>query len=323
MKGMAASLSNSMGGLVVRAALAKNGMQLWPKIGKIVFLGTPHYGSAAIAGYLKNHLWGFETMALLGLYLSRKTLRSLRGVISLLPAPRGIYPGTRPSDPHLWISGDPNDKYNHPCANFDFYHVDEWKLTLTDDEATTFQGALDGAAAFHRDMYESHMKLEQDWRDQMMIIAGVGYQTLFRMQYETGISWQNMAKITHRVQDNPHREGDGRVPLASAALDNVSIRYVHGVHGELTNIPAVYKDVFRCLKNQPMQLPHTEREALSEHLAGGDEVKEPHLTGSVLASRSGDDPGLWNPEVAPDRLAALLADLESEHLPTFTRVRLL
>jgi pimeloyl-ACP methyl ester carboxylesterase len=91
-------VAHSMGGLVARAALMKHGATLWPKLGKIVFLGTPHYGAVAIAGYLKNHLWGFETMALLGYYLSRRTLRSLWGVISLLPAPRGIYPGTRAND---------------------------------------------------------------------------------------------------------------------------------------------------------------------------------------------------------------------------------
>jgi pimeloyl-ACP methyl ester carboxylesterase len=89
-------VAHSMGGLMVRAALMEYGAELWPKIGKIVFIATPHYGATAIAGYLKNHLWGFELMAVLGAYLTRPTLRSLWGVLSLLPAPRGIYPGTRP-----------------------------------------------------------------------------------------------------------------------------------------------------------------------------------------------------------------------------------
>src|SRR5262249_26816570 len=92
-------VAHSMGGLMIRATLMEHGDELWPKIGKIVFIGTPHYGAPAIAGYLKNHLWGFDLMAVLGMYLGRETLRSMWGVLSLLPAPRGIYPGTRPKDP--------------------------------------------------------------------------------------------------------------------------------------------------------------------------------------------------------------------------------
>jgi pimeloyl-ACP methyl ester carboxylesterase len=114
-------VGHSMGGLMVRATLMQHGAELWPKIGKIVFIGTPHYGATAIAGYLKNHLWGFELMALLGQYLSRATLRSLWGVLSLLPAPRGIYPGTRATDTNPWQSQNPGDPYIHPCANFDLY----------------------------------------------------------------------------------------------------------------------------------------------------------------------------------------------------------
>lgn len=66
-----------MGGLVVRATLLQHGAELWPRVGRMEFIATPHYGAAAIADYLKNHFWGTELMALLGLYLSRETLRSL------------------------------------------------------------------------------------------------------------------------------------------------------------------------------------------------------------------------------------------------------
>ena len=43
-------VGHSMGGLMVRASLMQHGPELWPKIGKIVFIGTPHYGATAIAG---------------------------------------------------------------------------------------------------------------------------------------------------------------------------------------------------------------------------------------------------------------------------------
>ena len=54
-------VAHSMGGLMVRATLKEFGDELWPALGRIAFLGTPHYGAASIAGYLKNHLWGWRS----------------------------------------------------------------------------------------------------------------------------------------------------------------------------------------------------------------------------------------------------------------------
>ena len=82
-------IGHSMGGLMIRTALMLHGDELWPKVGRIVFIATPHYGSPSIAGYLKNHLWGFEQLALVGAFISRETFRSLWGVLSLMPAPAG------------------------------------------------------------------------------------------------------------------------------------------------------------------------------------------------------------------------------------------
>src|SRR6185369_13911896 len=61
--------------------------------------------------------------------------------------------------------------------------------------------------------------------------------------------WEEMHKETGRVLKDPHREGDGRVPLASALLENIGdIRYVNGIHGELPMLPPVYEHIFRWLK---------------------------------------------------------------------------
>jgi pimeloyl-ACP methyl ester carboxylesterase len=178
-------VAHSMGGLMVRAALLEHGDELWPLLGRIVFLGTPHFGSPAIAGYLKNHLWGRELLAVLGLYLSRETFRSLWGVIGLLPAPRGIYPGTRASDPSLWPSSDPKDKYLHPCANFDLYSAEAWQLDLDGKATSQLQAVLDSAADTHQRMFAAHQALEWDQLDRMLVIAGVGYRTLFRLAYRS------------------------------------------------------------------------------------------------------------------------------------------
>jgi hypothetical protein len=336
---------------VVRAALRLYGQELWPKLGRIVFIATPHYGAPAIAGYLKNHLWGWEMLAALAFYLSEKTFRSLWGVLDLLPAPCGVYPGTRQGDPTPF-GATSDDPYVRPCANFDLYRVDSWKLYPSPEaqaslepvmegkqaewaeaqqrlaeERDGLQEALDAAAAFHRDNWNAHKALKQDYRDRMAVIAGVGYKTLFRLAYRTNFwGWEKMDKEFSRIPDNPHRDGDGRVPVASAALEYVGeIRYVKGMHHGLPNIPAVYDDVFRWLKGEPMQLPRKPAQALATHLAGPEGGSEaPHLDGIAPESSSPDDPGYWHlAPPSPEHMAELRCRIEARQVPEFTRVRLL
>jgi pimeloyl-ACP methyl ester carboxylesterase len=318
-------VAHSMGGLLVRAALMEHGKDLWSKTGRIVFVGTPHYGSPSIAGYLKNHLWGFDLMGLLGKYLSPETFRSMWGVVGMLPAPLGTYPGTR--NGQGWKPDDPREAYPHPCANFDMYQAAAWKLTLSSGQQTALQRVLEGAAAFHRQMYESHQALDQQLRDRMLVIAGVGYKTLFRLAYRPGFFglWEHTDKITSRVKGDEHREGDGRVPLASAALENVATRYVKGVHGGLTNIPQVYHDVFGWLNEDTIYLPDDVSGALAGHLSAGDDQSEaPHLDGTARQVPFTDDPGIWNElPVSDQEVDELDARLGRGQLPEFINVRLL
>lgn len=321
-------VAHSMGGMMVRNALMEFGSELWPKLGRIILIGTPHYGSTAIAGYLKNHLWGYELMAILGLYLSRPTLRSLWGVISLLPAPCGIYPGTRESDQERWAANKSSDPYVHPCVNFDLYQADKWKLDLSGRETAGFQAILDYTSVTYRRLYTWHVGLSQEARDKMVVIAGVGIETLYRLAYAPGFLglWEKMEKIFREDRGDANRIGDGRVPLASARLEHVSdIRFVKGVHGSLTNIPSVYEDVFRCLKGEPMQLPTTVAEALSNHLGETQAQSEaPHLDNSSLQSNAPDESGLWGVDkVTPERIEELEKLLAAESLPEFGRLRIL
>jgi hypothetical protein len=176
-------------------------------------------------------------------------------------------------------------------------------------------------------MERCHQSLDQERRERMAVIAGVGYKTLFRLEYRKGLLglWENMDKEFDRIPGNPHREGDGRVPLASAELPYVGeTRYVRGVHGSLTNIPAVYEDAFRFLNGEPMQLPETPAVALSAHLAGEDTTDTPHLDGAARADASREDPGYWDPARVPEAtLDALTAELEGDRLPAFNTIRLL
>lgn len=317
-------VAHSMGGLMVRETLRAHD-SLWNKVGRVVFIGTPHYGSQAMGGYLKNHFWGFELMALLGIYLSRDAFRSMWGPLSLLPAPRGVYPGTRPQDAHPW----PNDgsTYLHPCANFDIHDAHAWKLDLPAEQTAELQAVLDAAATMQRDLDRWHDALLQERRDRMLAIAGVGYKTLFRLEYDTHFFglWDKTSKVTDRVPGDPHRDGDGRVPVASAKLEHVETRYVRGVHGGLTNIESVYSDVFRWLNGETPKLPDDPQVALAQHLAADDGGSvAPELDGTQQASPFSDDAGLWD-DAAPDpaRLQQMQADLEAGKVPQFQRVRLL
>ena len=308
-------VAHSMGGLMVRATLREFGDELWPILGRIAFIGTPHYGSPSIAGYLKNHLWGWDLMAVMGLYLSRDTMRSLWGVLSLLPAPAGVYPGTRPDDNPKWHpSQGGNGFYVHPCANFNMYDATAWDLDLTAGQAADLQQILDGVAAFYRDLDSWHNDpalLPQEYCDRMLMVAGVGYKCLFRLECSSGFGglWDSWGKIMSRVEGDPNREADGRVPLASATLPRIRMKYVQGVHGSLTNIPAVYSDVFRWLKGEPLtQLADTPEDALGGHMAATTTASEaPHLDGS--ARSVADDPGYWEPS---DPHGAALIALDEE-----------
>lgn len=306
-------VAHSMGGLLARTTLMMY-PQLWDRVGRIAFLGTPHYGSPAIAGYLKGHLWGFEALALLGRYLDRTAFRSLRGVLNLMPAPADVYPGATPGA--------------HPCAGFDLYDAGAWQLGLDPAELQALQEALDDTAALYRDLHAWHGSLDAEQREKMAVIAGVGRKCLFRLAYRTGFGshFRHMDRVTGREPGNPHRDGDGRVPIASAALAGVEIRYVESEHGQLPSVPAVYRDVFRFLRHEPMLLPRTPAAALDRfHLADAEDVVT--IT-PVLASDgstpAGDDPGYLNlDEIDEGRLEELDSAAEAGRFPQFNRVRIL
>lgn len=309
-------VAHSMGGLLVRAALMRHGDDLWSRLGRIVFIGTPHYGSPMIASYLKNHLWGLNMLGVLALFISHETFRSLWGAMELLPAPQGVYPGTRTREE--WQSWYSYDNYTHPCVNFDLYDAKQWGLDLSPEVTSQLQRNLEGARVFHQQMRQAHLMLDQDMRDRMAVIAGVGQKTLFRLAYRPGFisSWDHMVKESKRVEDDIHREGDGSVPLASAALEYVGeTRYVNGVHAGLPMLSEVYEDVFRWLNEEPMRLPDTPRQAFSQHLGLETALGDyPYLSGTVYSANESAD---YLDFSEPDRayIAALQAQIDADQIP--------
>lgn len=328
-EGKAHVVAHSMGGLMLRTALLDADDELWEKIGRIVFVGTPHYGSPAIASYLKNHLWGFDLLGLLGsFYLDRPTFRSLWGVLGLLPAPCGVYPGTRAAS-HSCHTGDPDNPYDHPCANFDLYDVDAWGLDLSDPpgQREQLQNILLHAKRLHEDLHAAHENLPQTRLNKMAVIAGVGIKTLYRLERGRGFLGirEKVEKDTKGDDDDAHRQGDGRVPRASAELENVGLtQYFQGVHGELPMIPAVYRSVFRWLREGKMDLYDTPAQAINSHLGAGDDESFKPGAAHLVSPLAAEEIDLWNP-VPPDevRLREMDRRLEAGELQDFIRVRLL
>ena len=302
-------VAHSMGGLLVRTALMRH-EDVWPLIGRIAFLGTPHYGAPAIASYLKNHFWGWDKLVVLRRFMTRETFRTMRGAIGLLPAPADVYPTASGGE--------------HPCANFDMYSADAWQLDLSDEQRAQLQAVLNDTATLHRELHAWHGALPQDRRDRMCVIAGVGYKTLFRLQFESTFLWKHTKKVTDRQPGDPNRDGDGRVPVASAVLESIgNVRYVNTVHGSLPNVPAVFEDAFRWLNDESLELPTSPAGALSAHLgaAGPTTSATPALDGSDRVVEG--DPGYWEDEPDPAAVESIFAQVQTGTCPDFLNVSLL
>jgi pimeloyl-ACP methyl ester carboxylesterase len=309
-------VAHSMGGLLVRETLRQH-PELWDVVGQVVFVATPHYGAPAITTYLHDHFGGFTLMRLLGRYITRRTFRTLGGVLDLLPAPLGVYPGTR--ELPAGSSG-----YPHPCANFDLYDAGAYRLAMSDAEKAGFQRVLDQAAGFHRTLAAWHLGLDQSLRERMAVIAGVGLRTVFATRFERGLTGERFRTEKDRRAGDPDREGDGRVPLRSAELEYVdTVRYCRGRHADLPNVPAVYEDVFRRIAGQEMLLPASAVAALGAHLGDDDAVVTPALTAAAPPATD-DDPGYLDDDEPDDAaLDELDRRLAAGELPEFARLRIL
>lgn len=309
-------VAHSMGGLVVRAALMLYGKEIASKVGRIAFIATPHYGSPAIAFYVREHIRGTWAMWALGKYLTPASFRSLWGAMDLLPAPRGVYPGSRNGEAH-------------PCLNFDCYSEAAWKLKMTSIEKSNFQNVLDHSRKFHEDLFASHKSLDSSLKRKMAMIIGVGEEMPFRVDVEPGwFSGTNTDTVLKREEGNPDRESDGSVPVASAKLEGLAeTRYAVGEHAALPSIPAVYNDVFRFLRGEPMKLATTAEAALAGHLAAGDSPLS--IVGAIDQSNPESDPHFdisckWRiEEPAPETMLALDRTIRGGRLPEFNSVKIL
>ena len=112
------------------------------------------------------------------------------------------------------------------------------------------------------------------------------------------------------------------MPLASAELENVEVRYVKARHGDVPNVPAVADGVFRFLRGDDPELPRSCSEALASHL--GLEEKGDVDAFAAIAPGTGDDPGyLDRTELDDERLKSLEGAVTRFERPEFQFISLL
>lgn len=312
-------VGHSMGGLVIRATLQAYGDDLWSKVGRIAFLGTPHYGSPLAVRNVKFHLWAADRQSLfLAVLVSPETLRSLWGAVGLIPAPRGVYPGTQPDSGQPWSGAAVGGAYIHPCVNFDLYDASAWQLGISVEQETNLQRILDHTRQQYELMQRHHQTLDDNLRGRMAVIAGVGQSTLSRLAYEPGLFGMRMARVGGRIDGDPHRDGDGTVPLASAKLEDIgAIRFVAGAHAALPNLKAVYEDVFRWLNEEPLKLPKTAEAALLGELGDEDDTINayPDLTRPAEAHALGSTADTAVTAPTPEERAEIEARIRAGDIP--------
>jgi pimeloyl-ACP methyl ester carboxylesterase len=301
-------VAHSMGGLLVRLALHQYPNML-KHIGRIVYLATPHFGSPAIAFYVRYHFRGTWSMYFLGKHISSKTFRSLWGPISLLPAPGGIYPTSNIN--------------SHPCGNFEFYDANAWEVEMTDEERESFQKALNAAREQHKLLHKQLEEMTQEERDKTAIIAGVGYEMPFFINAQD--SWLNGKAKWNRKAGDIHYDGDGSVSLASSVIDVAEKRYCVCEHAEMPNVPAVSLDVFEFLRSQKMTLPISPFAANKKGRPSETYTSQtPHLDNSKPTDGSPQDISRWKTD-EPDlkKLAEIEKRIDQGESGPFERVKLL
>jgi hypothetical protein len=133
--------------------------------------------------------------------------------------------------------------------------------------------------------------------------------------------WEHTRKITHRQPCEPDREGDDRVPLASAQLEDVQTRYVKGEHSSLPDIPAVAQDVLAWLSGGTLRLDQTCQGALGGHISAeeGSSVA-PLLDGSTVRDHYRELRKYENP--TPQFKAQIAAELDAGKMPEINLVKI-
>ena len=219
-------VAHSMGGLVLRAYLARHPQHAEQHIQRLIMHGTPNFGAANAVDNLAN---GNSMMAtvdrLNGENEMRKLVFCLPSVYQLLPAPPEFFPGGR----------------NYP-ANFDIYNASEWRIPEIQ------QKYLDGARALQKALAASDPQLPID------VIAGANIDTMVEANLLFDGDIPSLQPVRQAVGAD---SGDGTVPLWSAVLPAAKTYYTQVIHRELPGNNAVMRATLDLIRSGTCDLPET------------------------------------------------------------------
>ncbi|MEA3337224.1 MAG: alpha/beta fold hydrolase [Chloroflexota bacterium] len=241
-------VGHSMGGLVSRSYVAQMPDHARKRVKRVVMLGTPHFGAAgAVADIMKGNRIMALAKALNRGNDVRKVVMNMPSAYELLPAPRDLFPASRP----------------YP-VNWDLYDAREWRLQ------GVRQDYLDAGKRFHE------LLADHDHPVEMVEIAGCHQDTIVDVHRSFGADEKPRLDVIR--QDEGPDSGDATVPLYSAILPGARIYYMEEVHRYLARnkkiIQATLDLIYDREPDLPTQLPEPEKGLLSFAPAGPVSVEE-------------------------------------------------
>jgi pimeloyl-ACP methyl ester carboxylesterase len=218
-------VGHSMGGLVSRAYMARHTGDAEKRIKRLIMLGTPHFGTA---GAVENMILGNSMTAVVGKLNNKNDLlslvRNMPSVYRLLPAPKSLFPTSRPFP-----------------VNWDLYNASDWQVN------GIRQDLLDDGKRFHELLASVKPQVE------IIEIAGCHIETVVDFHQFFDENERSYFEAT-RVEEGPD-SGDATVPLWSAQLPDAKIFYTQEVHRDLPKRKSLIEAALELIHGGTPELP--------------------------------------------------------------------
>ncbi|MSN24365.1 MAG: CHAT domain-containing protein [Geobacter sp.] len=225
-------LAHSMGGLVVRAMIAKK-PEVWRRMtahsgGRLLMLGTPNGGSYEIVRLLTGYSSTLQQLALLDFTRNWKELLEIiakyPGVLELLP-----------------IEND-----------YQFFGTEIWqKLKDADEEMRDYGVELPDAAILQqaRQSWEKILSVPLD-PERTLYVAGQARETTIGWRAVTEQDPEHIQNDRHLVAFEATSRGDGKVPWDTGIPQNIRTWYLPDVeHGDLPAHEDAFPAYLELLQN--------------------------------------------------------------------------
>lgn len=214
-------IGHSMGGVVIRAYLARHAAWAEHHVKRAITLGSPYLGAPSM---IENLCLGNSICATMDKLNPKnnlqKVLLTMPGLYQLMPVP-----------PELFPSGE-----DYP-SDWDLYDSAEWRMD------GLRQPFLDAARSFHT------FTAQQDPQVELIQIAGCNQSTT------TGVTRSFAPDETPQFSLIKSNDGDNTVPYWSAVACGAKVYYIQEVHRDLPTNPKVIQAVMDLIATGTCALP--------------------------------------------------------------------